>query len=99
MVASLSAAFSVAVSVCLALGVRGEPEPSRTRLSRVRTFEPELARLVQEGIDRSLTFRREVERIGQTDGIVYIQSGQCSVSSAAGCLMLDVRDTAHTRYL
>jgi len=67
--------------------------------TRVRVQEPELAGLVQEGIDRSVTFRRLVQRIDETDGIVYVQSGACSISAVAGCLLLDVTEVAHARYL
>jgi hypothetical protein len=46
-----------------------------------------------------VTFRRLVQRIDQTDGIVYIQSGACSISAVAGCLLLGVTEVGHARYL
>ena len=67
--------------------------------TRVRAQEPALAALVQEGVDRSMTFRRLVQRIDETDGIVYIQNGSCSISAVGGCLLLCVTETGHARYL
>jgi O-methyltransferase domain len=52
-------------------------DPSATT-ARVRVLEPELAGLVQEGLNRSRTFRRLVQRIDESDGIVYVQTGPCT---------------------
>jgi len=76
--------------------VRADDPASTTR---VRAQEPELAELVHEGTDRSATFRRLVQRIDETDGIVYIQTGPCSISAVAGCLLMRVTETEHARYL
>ena len=45
--------------------------------SRVRSEEPSLSTLIQQATDRSPTFRRLVEAIQATDGLVYIQRGRC----------------------
>jgi hypothetical protein len=66
---------------------------------RVRAADSALRQLVDEGVTRSATFRRLVGRIDQTDGIVYLQSGSCSISAAKACLMLSVREAGNNRYL
>ena len=68
-------------------------------MPRVRALDSGLQRLLDEGTDRSPTFRRLVQRIDHTDGIVYVQSGACSIASAMGCLMLSVQEAGHARYL
>jgi hypothetical protein len=73
-------------------------DPSATT-ARVRVLEPELAGLVQEGINRSRTFRRLVQRIDESDGIVYVQTGPCSIGAVAGCLLLGITEAGHARYL
>jgi hypothetical protein len=45
--------------------------------ARVRTDDPVLATLIRDGTDRSATFRRLVDEIAATDGIVYIERGRC----------------------
>jgi hypothetical protein len=67
--------------------------------THVRAFDPILRGLLDEGIDRSATFRGLVTQIDQTDGIVYVQNGSCSVGAAIGCLVMAVREAGHTRYL
>jgi len=67
--------------------------------THVRVLEPALAEVVQEGIDRSPTFHRLVQQIDESDGIVYIETGSCSVTSVDACLLLSVTDVEHVRYL
>jgi hypothetical protein len=66
---------------------------------RVRAGDPTSRQLLDEGINRSVTFRALVRRIDRTDGIVYVQCGSCSISAAQACLMLSVHEAAHNRYL
>src|SRR5215831_631627 len=83
-----------------ALGFGASPRvDDPTTTTRVRAQSPDLARLIQDGIDRSVTFRRLVQHIDETDGIVYIESGACSTSGAAGCLLLGVTEVGPVRYL
>jgi hypothetical protein len=91
--------FSGLISIALGFGTSGKLEYAPVTMAHVRVFEPELAGLVGEGNDRSLTFRRLVQRIDESDGIVYVQSGACSVGAAAACLMLAVSEAGHARYL
>jgi hypothetical protein len=45
--------------------------------TRVRAEDPMLAALIQRAADQSPTFRRLVETIRATDGIVYVMRGRC----------------------
>jgi hypothetical protein len=94
----VSGGLSVVICVGLVVSVVSEPRIA-SETARVRAFEPDLTRLLAEGVDRSPTFRRLVEHIDRTDGIVYVETGKCSISGATGCLVLTVRAVAHTRYL
>lgn len=44
---------------------------------RVRTDNPVIAALIEEATDRSMTFRRLVGAIQATNGVVYVEQGQC----------------------
>ena len=51
--------------------------PGAREVPRVRSEEPSLSALIQQATDRSPTFRRLVEAIQATDGLVYVQPGRC----------------------
>jgi hypothetical protein len=55
----------------------------------VRTDHPVLATLIREGIDRSPTFRRLVDAIQTTDGVIYIEQGRCG-HGVRVCLALSI---------
>jgi hypothetical protein len=58
------------------------------RIPRVRdNGDPVIAALLQEATEHSATFRRLVETIDATDGIVYVERGMCRHSVRA-CLAL-----------
>ncbi len=57
--------------------------------AHVRTDHPVLATLIREGIDRSATFRRLVDAIQTTDGVVYVEQGRCGHGVRA-CLALSI---------
>ena len=46
-------------------------------ISRVRSDNPFLASLLRSGVERSATLRRLVDTIDATDGLVYLDEGQC----------------------
>jgi len=46
-------------------------------LPRVRSTSPRLAAIIEDARERSETFRVLVETINSSDGIVYVQEGQC----------------------
>jgi hypothetical protein len=69
------------------------------RMPRVRSNgDPLIVRLLQEGIQRSHTFRHLVERINASDGIVYVERGKCGHGVRA-CLELTVRVAGPNRVL
>jgi len=51
--------------------------PADSTSPHVRTDHPVLATLIREGIARSTTFRRLVDAIQSTDGVVYVEQGRC----------------------
>jgi hypothetical protein len=51
--------------------------PAAPTVPHVRTEDPVLAALIREATDRSPTFRRLVEAIQATDGVVYVERGRC----------------------
>lgn len=48
-----------------------------TSLPRVRSTSHRLAAVIEDARQRSQTFRSLTETINETDGIVYVQEGQC----------------------
>jgi hypothetical protein len=71
--------------VCLLalLGIAASPMP------RVRSTNPAIASLIEEAQSRSETFRGLGRTIEGTDGIVYVEKGQCRRGVRA-CLSLSV---------
>src|SRR5262245_38436551 len=72
-------------SFILVIGLMGLPrsaaagQPSLTAPDRrVRGVGPRLVAVISEAAARSTTFRRLVEQISGTDGIVYVAEGQCA---------------------
>jgi len=91
--------FAGLVSLALVVSEGATPENTAVTAAHVRVLEPELVALIDEGTARSRTFRLLIERINDTDGIVYLQSGACSIGAAAACLLLKVTQVAGARYL
>ena len=46
-------------------------------MTRVRSANPLLAASIREGVRRSTTFRRLIQTIDATDGLVYVEDGKC----------------------
>ncbi len=72
-----------------------EPGPvdgqgANTTASRVRTAEPDIAQTIAQAIEWSKTFRRLVEAIERTDGVVWITRGRCDGASACLLVYLEV---------
>jgi hypothetical protein len=61
--------------------------PAAPTDARVRAEDPALATLIRQAIDQSATFRRLVEAIQATDGIVHVIRGRCGHYVRA-CLLL-----------
>jgi hypothetical protein len=56
---------------------------------RVRSTNPAIAPLIEQGMARSKTFRNLVAGIEGTDGLVYVEEGKCG-RGAHACLVLSV---------
>jgi hypothetical protein len=54
--------------------------------TKVRSSSPALATLIRGGVADSPTFRRLVEAVDASDGLVYIEPGRCGVNGARACL-------------
>ena len=65
---------------------------------RVRSTHDYIRAMITEAAQRSPTFRRLVEAIGVTNGIVYIEQGDCGHSVRA-CLTMTITPTAEYRFL
>jgi hypothetical protein len=65
---------------------------------RVRTEDPALAQLIRDAADRSATFRRLVEAIGATDGVVYVVRDRCRPPLRA-CLAFGIAVAGPNRML
>ena len=66
--------------------------------SRVRSHEPLIAQLITDAPAWSATFRDLVRAIDATNGIVYIDPGQCG-RGARACLVLDLQVAGPSRIL
>jgi hypothetical protein len=64
----------------------------------VRSYSSVLMKAISEGRERSETFRRLVETIDMTDGLVYLDEGSCPFGSRA-CLVLSLTIAGPNRLL
>jgi hypothetical protein len=65
---------------------------------RVRTEDPVVSTLIQRATDLSPTFRRLLEAIQATDGVVYVQRGRCGHYVRA-CLLFWMTVAGPNRFL
>jgi hypothetical protein len=77
--------------------VVGCDEPNTT-MPRVRTADPDIARAIAQATERSPTFRRLLDDIGRTDGIVWVSRGRCGLG-ASTCLLTYLRVAGPHRLL
>jgi len=82
----------------MTFGVRAEGDRAVGASPRVRTTNGAIASLLTEASTRSSTFRELVSTIEQTDGIVYVEPGQCRHGVRA-CLSLSVTRAGGFRIL
>jgi len=66
--------------------------------ARVRGDSPRIVSAINYAAEESQTFRRLVDQIGRTDGIVYVMEGQCKRGLRA-CLLLDMSVMGPNRVL
>ena len=93
-------AFQAAVVAACASAL---PSPaaagSAPNMPRVRdNGDPSIAGIIREATERSPTFRRLVETIDETDGIVYVEQGK-SRNGVRACLALTVTVAGPNRIL
>jgi hypothetical protein len=65
---------------------------------RVLSENPAIAALIRGATERSTTFRRLMETIAATDGLVYVEEGKCG-NSVRACLLLSVQPSGPFRLL
>ncbi len=65
---------------------------------QVRILSPQMAHGYRDGVSRSPTFRRLVDAIDASDGIVYVEYGKCR-GGARSCLMGSITVTGSSRIL
>ena len=68
------------------------------RMPRVRAVDPLLSAAMNQGAERSTTFRRLLEGIDATDGLVYVTEGTCGQGVRA-CLHMSVELAGANRLL
>lgn len=71
------------------VGVSGgvDAHDEARRFSRVRGVGPEMHRLIHEADAHSGTFRRLVDEIQQSNGIVFVQFGLCAKGRFRSCVV------------
>ena len=67
--------------------------PAATPTSHVRTTDPKVAAVMQNALERSVTFRKLVDTIDASDSYVYVQAGTCSHSVRACFVSVTASDT------
>jgi hypothetical protein len=71
---------------------------TETARPRVRSSHAYIRAMIDEASQRSATFRALVEAIEKSDGIVYVEQGECAHRVRA-CLMMSIASTAEYRFL
>jgi hypothetical protein len=77
-------------------GPAAATEPSTMRVRS--NGDPAVTRLLHDAVERSPTFRRLVETINRTDGLIYIEPGTCGPGFHA-CLLMSVTVAGPNRVL
>jgi hypothetical protein len=78
-----------AIVACLA-GHAFPATAQETLGPRVRSGDPAVAALLARATEGSATFRRELEAIQATNGLVYIEKGPCGRHGVRACLLNSV---------
>jgi hypothetical protein len=87
------------VLLILALTASGTSEQLTPRMHRVRDNGDQIvAGLLDEAREHSATFRRLVETINETDGLVYVERGGCGQGPRA-CLLMTMMVSGPYRVL
>ena len=91
-------AVTLMALVCLSLTIHATPEDPKPRIPRVRAQNPLLSAAIVQGTQRSTTFRRLIEAIDATDGLVYVLEGKCGQGVRA-CLHMSLELAGPNRLL
>lgn len=101
---STLATLAVGIAVCSPLGIQAADTQSTTStgscvasINRIRPRSAALAAAIRDATKQSVTFRRLVETINVSAGIVYLEAGDCGHGVKA-CLA-GVTATASDRIL
>ena len=84
--------------ISLSLTIHGTPAHQVPAILRVRAESPLLAAAIVQGGERSTTFRRLIEAIDATDGLVYVLEGRCGQGVRA-CLHMSLELSGKNRLL
>jgi hypothetical protein len=76
----------------------GEVAADEPTIMRVRSTDSTIATLIDLAATRSLTFRNLVSLIQASDGMVYVEPGECGHGTRA-CLKLWMHASGSTRFL
>jgi hypothetical protein len=91
-------AVNLIALVCLSLTIDGATADQGLAIPRVRSEYPLLAAAIVQGAERSTTFRRLIEAIDATDGLVYVMEGRCGQGVRA-CLHMSLELSGKNRLL
>jgi len=80
---AVRSAFLIAVSVALVQPTEGQDQPG---VPRVRSHTPLIVDAIARGTPASPTLRRLIDTIDTTDGMVYVDDGECGHAVRA-CLL------------
>jgi hypothetical protein len=85
------------VTACLADRPVSAQE-SRQPVSRVRSIDTSISTLIERGLDHSPTLKRLVATVEASDGIVYLETGQCP-GKVGACLLNWMVSSGGNRFL
>jgi hypothetical protein len=78
--------LACALMTALIVGRAGAQTPDKPALPRVRSSDPSVAALIARATEQSATFRGLIAVIDSSDGIVYVERGECGYYVTA-CLV------------
>src|SRR5688572_8095021 len=90
--------WSMAVASAIVVHGPARAAQDSARMARVRSEDPLIDAAITRGHERAPSFRRLIQAIGNSDGIVYVQEGQCGPSTRA-CLQHWIGVAGPNRFL
>jgi hypothetical protein len=85
-------------AVCVA-AVQVVTSQNTATFSRVRSSSARIVEAIAGGVERSATFRGLVDTIDGTDGLVFVEAGNCGHTGVRACLLLSVTVAGPNRLL